>query len=198
MHAAGMQRPSRPEFRPARSPLRWPPTSASGDIKLRGLLADGYIRRVVRGVYVANAMPDTVATRAQAAALVISPAVVLCDRSAAWLHGVDVLRQPEHDVIPTLDTYVLPDHVRANRPGVYGGQRDLAPSDIVEIADVRVTSPSRTALDLGCALSRRDALAALDAFMRAYNLSRDDLLREVPRYFRRRGVRQLRGLTRSA
>lgn len=37
-------------------------------------------------------------------------------------------------------------------------------------------------------------LAALDAFLRAFPLTQSQLARELPRYFRRRGVRQLRGL----
>ena len=138
--------------------------------------------------------PDTIDLRAQAAALVVSTASVLCDRTAAWLHGIDVMWHAEHDIIPPLDTFVLRDHSRTRRSQTNAGERDLAPRDMTTVFGVAVTTPLRTALDLGCNLPRRDALAALDAFMRVFELSREDLLREVPRYFRRRGVRQLRGL----
>ncbi|HEY7043230.1 MAG TPA: hypothetical protein VH419_06140 [Nocardioidaceae bacterium] len=162
--------------------------------RLRRLVEDGAVRRVVRGVYVTNSIPDTVLLRAQAAALVISPATVLCDRTAAWLHGIDVFRWAERDVLPTLETFVLRYHARHSREGLYGGQRDLLPSDVMVIHGVQVTTPLRTALDLGCALPRRDALAALDSFMRVFGLTQHQLRLEATRYFRRRGVRQLRGL----
>jgi hypothetical protein len=162
--------------------------------RVRRLVADGAVRRVVRGVYVDASRADTILLRAQAAALLVSPTTVLCDRTAAWLHGIDVFRWPEHDLLPPLDSFVLRHHSRHSRAGLYGGQRDLLESDVMVVHGVRVTTPLRTALDLGCALSRRDALAALDAFMRLHGLTQKDLLAELPRYFRRRGVRQLRGL----
>lgn len=162
--------------------------------QLRELVDQGVLRRVLQAVYITNQTPDTLTVRAQAAALVVSSSAVLCDRTAAWIHGIDVLWYAEHDLPPKLDTFVLRDHTRLQRSGTYGGERDLSPSDITKVQGVRVTTPVRTALDLGCNLPRRDALAALDAFMRAYSISRDQLVRELPRYFRRRGVRQLRGL----
>ncbi len=162
--------------------------------QLRHLLAQRVIRRVLRGVYVDNHVPDTVPTRAAAAALVVSASCVLCDRTAAWLHGVDVLALAEHDVLPRLETFVLRSSPRLQRRGTYPGQRDLADSDVMRIGPVCVTTPLRTALDLGCALPRRDALAALDMFMREFGFTRDDLRRQAHRYFRRRGVRQLRSL----
>src|SRR3954469_19167656 len=68
--------------------------------QLRCLVADGAVRRVLRGVYVAAHVRDTIELRSQAAALVVSPSSVLCDRTAAWLHGVDVLWHAEHDIVP--------------------------------------------------------------------------------------------------
>lgn len=162
--------------------------------QLRHLLAQGVIRRVLRGVYVDSAVPDTVPTRATAAALVVSAACVLCDRTAAWLHGVDVLVLAEHDLLPHLETFVRRSSPRVQRRGTNPGQRDLSEDDVMQIGPVRVTTPLRTALDLGCALPRRDALAALDMFMRRFGFTRDDLRRHAHRYFRRRGVRQLRRL----
>jgi hypothetical protein len=162
--------------------------------QLRTLVQQGAVRRVLRGVYIATHLPDTILNRARAASLVVSGAAVLCDRTAAWIHGIDVLWHAEHDVVPPLETFVERGRNRARRSQTNPGQRDLAPEDVMTVYGVRVTTPLRTALDLGCALPRRDALAALDAFLRAYPLTGDDLRREIPRYFRRRGVRQLRGL----
>jgi hypothetical protein len=59
---------------------------------------------------------------------------------------------------------------------------------------VLTTSPVRTALDLGCSLSERDALACLDGFMRIHGITREDMFEQLPRYRRRRGVIQLRRL----
>ena len=75
-----------------------------------------------------------------------------------------------------------------------GRTRDLAAGDIMVISGVRVTTPLRTALDLGCHLHRRDALAALDQFMRHHGLGREHMTTEALRFFRRRGVVQLRQL----
>ena len=161
---------------------------------LRGLLEGQVVRRVLRGVYVRQTTPDSLALRAEAACLVVSPATVLCDRTAAWLHGIDVFWSAEHDYPSRLETFVLRGSSRVTRIDAYGGQRDLDPADVMEIGGTRVTTPLRTALDLGCALPRRDAIAALDSFMHVYGITKEQLKREVPRYFRRRGVRQLRSL----
>ncbi len=48
--------------------------------------------------------------------------------------------------------------------------RDLAPQDWLEIGSVKLTTPLRTALDLGCGLNRREALGAMDALARAHGL----------------------------
>jgi hypothetical protein len=157
-------------------------------------VADHVVRRVLTGVYVRADVPDTVQVRALAASLVISPFSVVCDRTAAWLLGVDVFDYHELEVLPPLETYVLRGHNPTRRNECDGGTRDLLPQDYCEVEGLKVTTPLRTALDLACKLSRRQALAALDAFMRAYGLSHAELRREALRYFRRRGVVQLRQL----
>lgn len=162
--------------------------------ELRKLTDVGAVRRVLRGVYVRASTPDSVQLRGQAAFLAVSPAAVLCDRTAAWLHGIDVFWAAELDYPSRLETFVLPGNSRLTRVEAWGGQRDLAPSDVMELHGVRVTTPLRTALDLGCALPRRDALAAIDAFMRNFGITQEGMKRESIRYFRRRGVRQLRSL----
>lgn len=162
--------------------------------RLAAGLRNGEIRRVLRGVYVRSEVPDNTLVRASAARLVISPFAVVCDRTAAWLHGVDVLEYHELDLLPPLETYVLRGRRATNREGCVGGNRDLRPEDLCVIEGLHVTTPLRTAMDLGCALSRRRALAALDAFMRSHDITHEDMRRVLPRYFRRRGVVQLRQL----
>ncbi|HEX2894121.1 MAG TPA: DUF559 domain-containing protein [Marmoricola sp.] len=155
---------------------------------------DGALRRVLRGVFVRFETPDSVELRAAAAALVVGPTAVITDRTAAWIHGIDVLTYGEHDVLPPIESCVLRRRSRSRREGVDGRTRDLADADVMVIGGVRVTTPLRTALDLGCHLRRKDALAALDQFVRVHGLTREELTREAGRYFRRRGVVQLRQL----
>lgn len=154
-------------------------------------------RRLIRlftGVYLSAEVEVTMAVRAQAARLVTNSNSVVCDRTAAWLLGVDVLRYAELDVAPPLECYVLRGHDPTDRRDLHGGTRDLLPDDWTEIEGVRVTTPLRTAVDLACKLSRRDAMATLDAFARAYGLTRQQMQRLLVRYFRRRGVLQARQL----
>lgn len=155
---------------------------------------DGVLRRVLRGVFVRADVDDSVELRATAASLVVGPTSVITDRTAAWIHGVDVLTFGEHDVLPPVESCVLRWNSRSRRNGVDGRTRDLATEDIVVLGGVRVTTPLRTALDLGCHLHRKDALAALDQFVRLHGITRDELATTAARYFRRRGVVQLRQL----
>jgi hypothetical protein len=110
------------------------------------------------------------------------------------LWGVDVLRAGELDRCPRLETFVLRGHKRVTRQQAGGGERDLAPRDITTLAGVRLTTPVRTCLDLACRLTPYEALAALDAFARLHGITAFELMDELPRYRRRRGVVQARRL----
>ena len=145
-------------------------------------------------MYVRSDLPDTVELRAAAASLVVTPGAVFVDRTAAWLHGVDVFDYRELEILPPLECVVLRDRARIEREGCVGGERDLAPGDVTLVHGLRVTTPLRTAMDLACKLRRPDGLAALDMFLRLYDLTILDLQRELPRYRRRRGVVRLREL----
>ncbi len=123
------------------------------------------------------------------------PFGILSDRTAAWLYGVDVLAYRELEILPPLETVVIRENTRTRRWGCRGGERDLLPTDVTVLESVRVTTPLRTALDLGCLLGPRDALAALDGFMRICGVTREELEAELPRFRGRRGVVQLRRLT---
>jgi hypothetical protein len=152
------------------------------------------VRRVLAGVFLPADIDQTPEIRARAACLVISPYAVVCDELAAWIHGVDSFHYSVGDLGVPITTYVLRGHSPTNRPEVKGGTRDLLPEDWMLIGGVRVTTPVRTALDLGCKLSRRRALAATDALMRASGFTSAQARTLLPRYRRRRGVVQLRAL----
>lgn len=156
------------------------------------MLRSGLIRRVLHEVYAVAQAPDDVTMRTTAVALILPAGAVVVDRTAAWLHGVDILprtsltQAPPLDVVHTTDT-------RMRRPETDGRRRGLLASDVVTVEGVPVTTAVRTALDLGRLLWRFDALAALDGFLRQ-GVAQDLLIAEVGRFRRYRGVRQLRAL----
>ncbi len=162
--------------------------------RLEQALANSDVRRVLRGVYVRSDVPDSIELRCRASAFVIRPGSVVRDRTAAWLHGVDVLEHHELEILPPSETCVGRWREPTRRRDHGGATRDLAERDVELLHGVRVTTAMRTVLDLACSLSQRDALAALDAFMRAFGITREQLVRAAARYRRRRGVVQLRRL----
>lgn len=162
--------------------------------RLRRALELGLVTRALYGVYLRADIELTLEVRLAAAVLVISPHAIVCDRTAAWIWGVDVHDFRALDQVPPVETFVLRGHDPTDRREVRGGTRDLLPCDWAEVGGVRVTTPLRTALDLGCRLPRRQALAAMDALMRAHPFTRADMMRLLARYRRRRGVVQLRQL----
>lgn len=170
------------------------PTLGLTESDLRRGLRNGEIRSGPRGVYVAAHLPDTLEMRASAVATVVGPHQVVTDRSAAWLHGVDAHVHAEHDGVLPLETCALRWRSPTTLAGVDGRTRDLQPGDVMRLHGVPVTTPLRTALDLGCCLRRREAFAAMTALARIHDLTRQDLVRQLGRYRRRRGVIQLRGL----
>ena len=179
-------------------PLDLPFTAAMAAVlgvshgQLRRLVARGLVRRVCRGVYAVAQAPDDLEFRARALGLVVSPSAVVTDRTAAWLHGVDILPRSALTVPPPVSVFQRPG-TRSRRDGVTSGERMLLPRDIVEVHGLAVTSPLRTALDLGRLLWRYDALGALDQFLRI-GVPADELVAEIERFKGFRGVVQLRYL----
>jgi len=160
--------------------------------RLAALLDAGLVRRVLHEVYAVAQAPDDTLMRAKALALVVPGAAVVTDRTAAWLHGVDILPRSAVTAPPALNV-AHTDDSRVRRPGVDGRRRGLIASDITEIHGVRVTTGLRTALDLGRLLWRFDALAAIDGFLRL-GVPHELLAAEIGRFRGYRGVRQLRWL----
>lgn len=151
---------------------------------MRSLVSRGLVRRVA---------PNTLEFRAAALTLVVSPNAVITDRTAAWLHGIDLLPRSQQSLMPPVQAFMTPGN-RSCRPEVTSGERMLSERDIMQAHDLSVTTPLRTACDLGRLLWRYDALAALDQFLRL-GVSHDELLEEVSRFKGYRGVIQLRYLS---
>jgi hypothetical protein len=164
------------------------------DAALRRALRCGEVRPVVRTVFAAAHLPDTIELRARAVARAVRPHHVVTDRTAAWLHGVDAHVYAEHDGVPDIETCALRGHEPTTLAGIDARTRDLQPHDVMRLYGVPVTTPLRTALDLGCCLRRREAFAAMNALARMHDFTATDVVRQLGRYRRRRGVVQLRGL----
>jgi hypothetical protein len=165
---------------------------------LTRLVRDGVLRRVLRGVYVDNAAPDTLDLRARAVALVVPRDAVVTDTTAAWLHGVDVQAPGAHLEVPRVHCFRLPGRTRTRQREVIGGERTLADSDIQVVHGVPTTTPLRTATDLGRLLHRDRAIGALDALLALEAFDRMELGAGTRRFRGYRGVVQLRELVRLA
>lgn len=162
------------------------------DHKLKSLLNCGGVRRACHGVYVSGQVPDTLATRARALSLVLPTGAAVCRRTAAWLYGVDARAIGERSSDPPLQVLVDARSTVIHRKGVEGFSAGLFDSDeIVEIEGCRVTSPLRTATDLGRWLPRLEAVAVIDQFLRLDLVKLDALIEQVVRFARHKGVRQL-------
>lgn len=158
----------------------------------RRLVQRGLLRPLLRGVFVVGGVPDSLRLRVAALELVVPEHAVVVDRTAAWLHGVDALPRSAIHRMPSLDVFSRQGS-RLRRPGVASGIRDLAVRDLESIGGLTVSTPLRTACDLGRLLWRFDALGAIDGFLRL-GLDHGLLLGEVDRFAGFRGVRQLRTL----
>ncbi|MBA2464620.1 MAG: hypothetical protein H0V42_06560 [Nocardioidaceae bacterium] len=161
--------------------------------RLARLLHIGLIRRVLKGVYVASQVPDTMRVRLQAVSLVASPGAVVTDWTATWLY-TGLLPFGGHVDVPPISLFRLPGHGRVRYSQCQSGERDLRPWDVQVFDGVAMTTPICTAWDIG-RLSRRDvAIGGLDGLLRHTDLDKEEMVNGVERFRRHRGVVQLRGL----
>ena len=161
---------------------------------LRRLVGHALLRRPIRGVYVAAALPDTLELRVAILKLVVPETCVVTDRTAGWLWGANMILAPnDHLGAPLLSVFSPPGH-RLRNGLTSSGERRLASDDVVELNGLLVTTPLRTACDLGRLLHRDQAIAALDSLAALGHFSLDELLAAVERYKGYRGVIQLRWL----
>jgi hypothetical protein len=147
------------------------------------------------GVYVAAQARDSQLLRARAIKLLVPDGHVVTDESAGWLAGAAMILQPgAHLEVPPVTVFGTAGAGRLRNGLALSGTRQLLPEDVVEVNGVLVTTPLRTALDLGRLRHRDRAIAALDQLLRLGTFDREDLLRGVERFKGFRGVRQLRVL----
>lgn len=159
---------------------------------LTDLVVGGVLRRPIKGVYIAAQVPDSLELRCACLKLVSPPDAVVTDRHAGWLHGAGmVLRPNEHlDLAPV--SMFLPPGRRLRNDLTDSGERTLRPDDVMEIGGLLVTTPLRTALDLGRNRWPDRSLSALDQMLRLGAFTKEELIAAVPRFRGTRWVRVLR------
>jgi hypothetical protein len=161
--------------------------------RLRTLERCGLIRRVVKGVYVAAQVADSLPLRAAAVRLVVPRTAVVTDWSACWFWtGIDAAGSHERE--PELTVFHRHPHTRLHNGLVRSGSRALRPADVVVVDGVTLTTPLRTAWDLGRLVHRDRAIGGMDALQRHQGFTVEELVDGIYRFAGMRGVRQLRQL----
>ncbi|MDP7702456.1 endonuclease domain-containing protein [Mycobacterium sp. TY815] len=143
-------------------------------------------RAIYPDVYVARDTQLSLRVRSAAAWLWTGRRGTLAGLTAAALHGSDWIDEDEAVELlwrnPRPPTGII---TRNDRVGI---------DEVTRIAGLPVTTSARTAFDLGRQLTAADAIARLDALMRATPFSTATTLMLSTRYAGARGVRQLRTL----
>jgi very-short-patch-repair endonuclease len=163
--------------------------------ELSELVSQALVVRPLRGVYVASQTPDTPLLRAQALRLVVPEGFVVTDRTAGWLHGAPRILAPnDHLAVPRVSMVSAKEGNRLRNKLTNSGERAFGPMDLTVVHGIVVSTPLRTALDLGRLLHRDQAFAALDSLLRLGAFRWEELLENVERFKGYRGVVQLRAL----
>lgn len=163
--------------------------------ELTALTHRGLVRRVLRGVYVAAQAPDSLALRVAALGLVVPPGAVVTDRTAGWLHGAPmVLAAGDHLVVPPVSVFHRGRGHRLRNDLVASGQRMMPDDHVMHIGSVAVTTPLRTACDLGRSRSRDAAFSGLCMMLRLGQFRHDELIDASAGFRGYRYVRQFRAL----
>lgn len=162
---------------------------------LRLLLDARVLRRPIKGVYVAAVLPDSLALRAACLALVVPSDAVVVDRHAGWLLGAEMVLAPgEHLDLRPLSVFRPAGNGRCRNELSRSGERNLRPDDVCELGGLRVTTPLRTAWDLGRVRWTDEAVTGLDAMFRLRVFERDEFLAGIRRFRGMRWVRTLRAI----
>jgi hypothetical protein len=165
------------------------------DNRLKKLSDAGLLRRPVRNAYVAAQVPDSLDLRAAVLRLVVPPDCFVCDHAAGWLHGApNALLPGDHLIPPKVACFRPADSGRLRNGLTRSGERTVRSSDLMELRGLVVTTPLRTAWDLGRLQRRDQALSGMDAMLRLGEFSYAQLLEGVEHFKRQRGVVQLRWL----
>jgi hypothetical protein len=153
-------------------------TSALNDYQLRR-----WYRTIFRDVYVPKRDEPSLEDRALGAWLWSRRRSVIAGAAASALHGAQWV-----DADTPIE--LVAKSARPQR-GLVVRNETLGPDEVTVIRRLPVTSVARTAFDLGRHLPRGQALARLDALMRATPFSFEDVSVVAKRYRGARGLRRL-------
>lgn len=157
-------------------------------------IAEGRLRRTVRGVYVDAHVPDSRRLRLQSVELVIPDQAVACNETASWILGVDAFKPSERFLLEP--SFLVPHAAsRIRRDGIRCRQAHIESSDVTFTDGVHHTTPLRTASDLLRRLYRPYALAAADGLAHAGLVAVDELQDFVARLKGYPGIVQARSLS---
>lgn len=167
-------------------------TDHAVDVAVRG----GAWRRVVRGAYVPGDLPDTLHVRARAAKRLLPAHALLADRCLLWVLGVDVLPPGE----PVVECVVPRGVVVPKRKEIRVREALVTPADVGVLDGSGLTAlrPARATVDLMRLLPRAEALAVVDAVLRAQLCERTRLEEEMHRHRGLRNVERARWALRVA
>ena len=157
-------------------------------------LADGlsrhdlrrWYRRMYRGVYVPKYVMPSLGDRALGAWLATNRTGVIAGVAASALLGARWVDDDE-----SIEVLV---NERRRQPGLTPRMDRHCDDEVMTIDGLPVTTPSRTAFDMGRYLKRSAALARLDALMRVAPFAPKRVEILMRRYGPVRGIRQLRDL----
>lgn len=141
-------------------------------------------RTIYPDVYLGERATLSLRTRCVAAWLWSNRRGVVSGLAAAALHGSDWI-----DDESPIELIWSNQHAPA---GVVTRNQRVQPDEVTSIAGLPVTTLARTAYDLVRQLPGNEAVARLDALMRASPFRAEDVLSLAKRYPRARGLRQLR------
>jgi hypothetical protein len=155
----------------------------------------GLLRCPIQGVYLPTALGDSLELRVACLQLVAPPDCVVVDRHAGWLLGAQmVLRPGEHVDLRPLSLFRPAGNGRLRNSLADSGERSLTDDDVMEVHGMRVTTPLRTAWDLGRVRWTDEAISGLDAMFRLDAFRRDEFLAGISRFRGMRWVTTLRAI----
>lgn len=156
----------------------------------QGRLSPHQLRTRFRGiypdVYLAEGVTPSVRTRSTAAWLWSDRRGVVAGLAAAALHGSNWIDDDE-----LIELIWRNQHAPV---GVITRNQRVEPDEITRVAGLPVTSRARTAFDLARQLPTEEAVARLDALMRASPFCIEDVVLLAKRYPGARGLRRLRAV----
>lgn len=143
-----------------------------------------WYRPVYRGIYVSKCHEPSLRDRTVGALLAYRRRAVVGGIAASALHGAQWI-----DADTPIE--LIAPAARPQRGLLVRNER-LGEDEITRVAGIPVTTPARTAFDLGRHLQRDEAVARLDALMYATPFEQEDVLGLAKRYPGARGLRRLR------